>query len=125
MSKFSYKGLGVALVSLAMPLVMVAPVAAADPGPDETSAVELACLGAGFDVSTCTGALTEGVFEVVEGGVNADLGAQGISTTVDLGLPEGSEPADFPADINAIAVNPLPPLPPAPLAPMVPAVPFQ
>jgi hypothetical protein len=116
MSKVSYKRLGVALVSLAVPFMLAGPVAAA-PAPDEVSAVSIECiLGLGIDISTCAGAVTEGVYEVVE----ADLALEGHD--VDLGLKLGNEPGDFASDINAIAVNPLPPLIPVPA---VPGVPFQ
>jgi hypothetical protein len=120
MSKLSFKRLGVALVSLAVPFMLAAPVAAA-PAPDEVSAVSLECiLGLGIDISTCAGAVTEGVYEVVE----ADLEAEG--HVVDLGAELGSEPGDFASDINEIAVNPLPPLPPTVTGAItVPAVPFQ
>jgi hypothetical protein len=124
MSKISYKRLGVALMSLAMPLVVVVPVAA-QPSAPEVSSVEIACLGAGFDINTCTGAVQEGVYDVVEDNVNGDLADQGVDYVVDVGIAAPAEPGNFPYDINAIAVNPLPPLPPAPLAPSVPAVPFQ
>jgi hypothetical protein len=116
MSKVSYKRLGVALVSLAVPFMLAAPVAAA-PAPDEVSAVSIECiLGLGIDIHTCAGAVTEGVYEVVE----ADLAAEGHE--VDLGIVADIEPGGFPYDINEIAVNPLPPLIPVPA---VPGVPFQ
>ena len=120
MSKVSYKRLGVALVSLAVPLMLAAPVAAQDPSAPEVASVELACLGLGFDIHTCTGAVTEGVYDVVEGNINADLEAQGVAYVVDVGIPAEIAPAGFPYDINAIAINPLPPLPPAPLPPLLP-----
>ena len=64
----------------------------------------------------------EGVVDVVEEGVNADLASQGISHTIDIGAPSLSEPGNLAAAADAIAVNPLPPLPPV-IA--VPPVPFQ
>lgn len=120
MSKVSYKRLGVALMSLAVPF-MVAGSAAAAPGADEVSAVELACLGY-FDISTCTGAVSDGVIDVVEDEVNAGLSDIGADYVVDVGNRAGTEPGDLAYDINAIAVNPLPPLIPVPA---VPGVPYQ
>ena len=107
MSRISYKGLGAALLSLAVPFMMAGPVAA-QPAPAEVSAVELACLALGFDVNTCTAAVREGVYQVVEGSVNTDLADQGIAYSVDLGdVAAGDE---FGYDINEIAINPLPPV---------------
>jgi hypothetical protein len=107
MSRISYKGLGAALLSLAVPFMMASPVAA-QPAPAEVSAVELACLALGFDVNTCTFAVREGVYQVVEGSVNTDLADQGIAYSVDLGdVAAGDE---FGYDINEIAINPLPPV---------------
>jgi hypothetical protein len=109
MSRISYKGLGAALLSLAVPFMMAGPVAAQPPA-NEVSAVELACLALGFDVNTCTFAVREGVYEVVEGGVNADLAEQGLDFVVDVGEEVGNEPGEFGSDINEIAINPLPPV---------------
>jgi hypothetical protein len=109
MSRISYKGLGAALLSLAVPFMMASPVAA-QPSPAEVSSVELACLALGFDVNTCTFAVREGLYEVVEGGVNADLEAQGLAYVVDVGEEAGVEPGEFGYDINEIALNPLPPV---------------
>ncbi len=120
MSKVSYKRLGVALVSLAVPFMVSGPVSAA-PGADEVAGVQLACQ-AYFDISTCTHAVTDGVYDVVEGDVNGQLGDLGLDYVVDIGEPEGSEPSSLSSDINGIAVNPLPPLIPVPA---VPGVPFQ
>ena len=103
MSRISYKGLGAALLSFTVPFMMAGPVAAA-PEPAEVSAVELACLALGFDVNTCTFAVREGVYEVIE----ADLAGEG--TIVDIGEEAGSEPGEFGYDINEIAINPLPPV---------------
>jgi hypothetical protein len=108
MSKVSYKRLGVALESLAVPFMLVGPVAAAPSAP-EVSSVELACLAHDIDISTCTGAVTEGIYDVVEGEVADNTGI-----IFDLGIPAEVAPGGFPYDINALAVNPLPPLPPAP-----------
>src|SRR5829696_171038 len=88
MSRISYKGLGAALVSFTVPFMMAGPVAA-QPAANEVSAVELACLALGFDVNTCTFAVREGVYDVVEGDVNADLAGQGVDFTVDIG--EGND----------------------------------
>lgn len=119
MSKVSYKRLGVALVGLAAPLMLVAPVAA-QPGPDEVGVVSTTCIiGYAIDISTCQGAVTEGVYEVVEGDVNAGLAEDGVGYVVDLGAEFGNEPGDFPFDINDIAINPLPPLIPVPTVPGV------
>jgi hypothetical protein len=101
--------LGAGLLSLAVPFMMAGP-AAAQPTAPEVSSVELACLALGFDVNTCTFAVREGVYEVVEGSVNADLAAQGLAYVVDVGEEVGSEPGEFGADINEIAINPLPPV---------------
>jgi hypothetical protein len=120
MSKLSYKRLGMALVGLAVPFMAVGSAAAA-PGADEVSAVELACL-AYYDISTCTNAVSDGVIDVVEDEVNADLADQGVDYVVDAGHPSGAEPGELSSDINEIAVNPLPPLIPVPA---VPGVPFQ
>ena len=109
MSRISYKGLGAALLSITVPFMMAGSVAA-QPAPNEVSSVEVACLGLGFDVHTCTGAVTEGVYDVVENDVNGGLAGQGIDFTVDVGQPVGSEPGEFGSDINAIAINPLPPV---------------
>jgi hypothetical protein len=109
MSRNSYKRLGAALLSLAVPFMMVAPVAA-QPEPVEVSAVELACLALGFDVNTCTFAVREGVYDVVEDEVNADLGSQGVAYVVDVGEEVGMEPGEFGADVNEVAINPLPPV---------------
>ena len=107
MSRISYKGLGAALLSFTVPFMMAGPVAAA-PEPAEVSAVELACLALGFDVNTCTFAVREGVYQVVEGDVNTDLADQGVALSVDLGdIAAGDE---FGSDINEIAINPLPPV---------------
>jgi hypothetical protein len=114
-----------ALVGLALPLTLVTPVAAA-PRPDEVAAVSTQCiLGLGYDISTCAGAVGEGVEEVVEDEVNGSLSDQAIEYTVDIGISDVIEPGSFPYDINNIAINPLPPLPPAPLAPAAPYVPYQ
>jgi hypothetical protein len=107
MSRISYKKLGAALLSLTVPFMMAGPVAA-QPAANEVSAVELACLALGFDVHTCTAAVREGVFQVVEGTVNADLEAQGVAYSVDLGDVAAGE--EFASDINEIALNPLPPV---------------
>ena len=120
MSKVPFKRLGMALVGLAVPLMAVGSAAAA-PGPDEVSSVELACL-AYYDISTCTYAVNDGVIDVVENQVNGALSDQGIDYVVDVGAPVGSEPGGLGYDINAIAVNPLPPVIPVPA---VPGVPFQ
>jgi hypothetical protein len=107
MSRNSYMRLGAGLLSLAVPFMMAGPVAAAPTAP-EVSSVETACLALGFDVSTCTSAVTEGVYTVVEGDVNTDLAEQGVAYSVDLGDVAAGE--EFAADINAIALNPLPPV---------------
>jgi hypothetical protein len=121
----SYKRLGMALVGLALPLTLVTPVAAA-PRPDEVAAVSTTCiLDLGVDISTCAGAVGEGVEETVETDVNKSLSDEGIVYSVDIGINDNIEPGNFPADINNIAINPLPPLPPAPLAPAAPYVPYQ
>lgn len=125
MMKVSYKRLGGALASLAVPFMLVAPVAAAPAAPVVGTVAVTCIVDVGVDPSTCQGAVTEGVYEVVEADVNAGLEADGIVYSVDLGAPEGSEPGDFPYDINDIAINPLPPLPPAPLVPVLSSVPFQ
>jgi hypothetical protein len=109
MSRISYKRLGAALMSLAVPFMMAGPVAA-QPEPVEVSAVELACLALGFETHTCTVAVREGVYDVVEDEVNADLGGQGLAFVVDVGEEVGEEPGEFGADINEIAINPLPPV---------------
>jgi hypothetical protein len=125
MRSVSYKQLGMALVGLALPLTLVTPVAAA-PRPDEVAAVSTQCIiGLGIDVSTCAGAVEEGVYEVVEDEVNTSLSEQAIDYTVDIGIPSEVAPGNFPYDINEIAINPLPPLPPAPLVPAAPYVPYQ
>lgn len=125
MSNVLGKRLGVALVSLAVPFMVAGSVAAA-PTAGEVGSVATECvLGLGIDVSTCQGAVTEGVYDVVEVETNDMLAGQGVDYVVDVGAPSAVEPGNFPYDINAIAVNPLPPLPPAPLVPVVPAVPFQ
>ena len=120
MSKLSYKRLSVALGALAVPFMMVGP-AGAVPRPDEVAAVEGACLSY-FDISTCTGAVTDGVINVVEDEVNGSLVNQGVDYTVDVGAKVGSEPGELGYDVNGIAVNPLPPLIPVPA---VPGVPYQ
>ena len=117
MSNVSFKRLSVALVGLAVPFAMVGAASAA-PAADEVSAVQLACQ-AYFDISTCTNAVTEGVYDVVEDEVNAGIT---VDYTVDLGAESGTEPGEFGYDINGIAVNPLPPLIPVPA---VPGVPYQ
>src|SRR5215218_9236421 len=109
MSRISSMRLGAGLLSLAVPFMMAGPVAAAPTAP-EVSSVEVACLALGFDVNTCTFAVREGVYEVVEGDVNADLSDQGLAYSVDLREPVGAEPGEFGSDINAIAINPLPPV---------------
>ena len=109
MSRISCMRLGAGLLSLAVPFMMAGP-AGAQPSAPEVSSVELACLALGFDVNTCTFAVREGVYEVVEGSVNADLAAQGLAYVVDVGEEVGSEPGEFGADINEIAINPLPPV---------------
>ncbi len=125
MMKVTYKRLGGALVSLAVPFMLVAPVAAA-PSADEVGVVATTCIvDVGIDVSTCSTAVTEGIYEVVEGDVNGALADDGVVYSVDLGAVTGSEPGDFPYDINDIAINPLPPLPPAPLAPVFVGVAFE
>jgi hypothetical protein len=107
MSRISYKTLGAALLSLAVPFMMAGPVAAQPTAP-EVASVELACLALGFDVHTCTGAVREGVYQVVEGSVNTDLADQGLAYSIDLGdIAAGDE---FVSDINEIALNPLPPV---------------
>ena len=107
MSRISKVRLGAGLLSLAVPFMMAGPVAA-QPSSAEVSSVELACLALGFDVNTCTVAVREGVYQVVEGVVNTDLADQGVAYSVDLGdVAAGDE---FAYDINAIALNPLPPV---------------
>ena len=96
-------------MSLAVPFMMAAP-AAAQPAPVEVSAVQLACLALGFDINTCTFAVREGVYEVIEADVNAQLGEQGLAYVVDVGEEAAAEPGGFGSDINAIAINPLPPV---------------
>ncbi|MFN8592482.1 MAG: hypothetical protein U0031_13570 [Thermomicrobiales bacterium] len=125
MSKVSYKRLGMALVSVAVPFMVAGSVAAA-PTPVEVSSVANECiLGLGIDISTCSGAVTEGVYDVIETETNGSLSDQGVDYSIDLGAPSVVEPGNFPYDINAIAVNPLPPLPPAPIVPVGSSVPFQ
>ncbi|MBA2596138.1 MAG: hypothetical protein M3Q50_02670 [Chloroflexota bacterium] len=115
--KVSMKRLGGIAVSLAVPVLLAAPVAAA-PSADEVGVVAVTCIvDVGIDLSTCQNAVTEGIFEVVEGDVNSGLEDQGVVYSVDLGALEGSEPGDFPYDINDIAINPLPPLIPVPGVP--------
>jgi hypothetical protein len=122
MSKVSTKRLGKALVGLAVPFMLVAPVAA-QPSAPEVGNVAITCIvGHGIDSSTCSGAVAEGVYEVVEGSVNEELLLLGVDYVVDLGAPAGAEPGDFPSDPQDVALNPLPPLPPAPLPPLVPAL---
>jgi hypothetical protein len=107
MSRISCVRLGAGLLSLAVPFMMAGPIAAQPTAP-EVSSVELACLALGFDVNTCTTAVREGVYQVVEGSVNTDLEEQGVAYSVDLGdVAAGDE---FVADINDIAINPLPPV---------------
>ena len=107
MSRISKVRLGAGLLSLAVPFMMAGPVAA-QPSSAEVSSVELACLALGFDVNTCTVAVREGVFQVVEGVVNTDLADQGVAYAVDLGdIAAGDE---FAYDLNGIALNPLPPV---------------
>lgn len=107
MSRISCVRLGAGLLSLAVPFMMAGPVAAQPTAP-EVSSVELACLALGFDVNTCTTAVREGVYQVVEGSVNTDLEEQGVAYSVDLGdVAAGDE---FAYDINEIALNPLPPV---------------
>jgi hypothetical protein len=109
MSNSFYKRLGIGLVGLALPLMLAAPVAA-QPHPDEVGHVATECIvGLGADIHDCSFAVKEGVGEVAEQLVNADLEAQGIDWAVDVLQKEGSEPDDFPVDIQDIAVNPLPP----------------
>jgi hypothetical protein len=120
MSKVWIKGLGMALVGLAVPLMSVGSAAAA-PGADEVSSVELACL-AYFDISTCTHAVSNGVGDVVENDVNGQLADQGVDFVVDVLEPAATDPGSLGYDINAVAVNPLPPVIPVP---PVPGVPFQ
>jgi hypothetical protein len=120
MSKVSTMRLGGALVSLAVPFMLVAP-AAAQPSAPEVGNVATTCIiGHGIDASTCSGAVAEGVYEVVEGSVNEELFILGVPYVVDIGADEGFEPGDFPSDVNDVAINPLPPLPPAPIPPSVP-----
>jgi hypothetical protein len=107
MSRISSMRLGAGLLSLAVPFMMAGPVAA-QPSAPEVSSVELACLALGFDVNTCTVAVREGVYQVVEGSVNTDLADQGLAYTVDLGDVAAGE--EFGYDINEIAINPLPPV---------------
>ncbi len=107
MSRISKVRLGAGLLSLAVPFMMAGPVAAQPTAP-EVASVELACLALGFDVNTCTFAVREGVYQVVEGDVNADLAGQGVAYAIDLGdVAAGDE---FGYDINEIAINPLPPV---------------
>ena len=95
------------------------------PAPAEVSSVELACLALGFDVNTCTFAVREGVYDVVESEVNADLGDQGLPTRWMLASQRFASRVSSRSDINEIAINPLPPvastgevlLPPSAVAP--------
>ena len=107
MSRISCVRLGAGLLSLAVPFMMAGPVAA-QPAAPEVSSVELACLALGFDVNTCTTAVREGVYTVVEGSVNTDLEDQGLAYSIDLGDVVAGE--EFASDLNAIALNPLPPV---------------
>ncbi len=107
MSRISKVRLGAGLLSLAVPFVMAGPVAA-QPSAPEVSSVELACLALGFDVNTCTTAVREGVYQVVEGVVNTDLADQGVAYSVDLGdVAAGDE---FASDVEAVLGYPLPPV---------------
>jgi hypothetical protein len=117
MSNVSFKRLSVALVGLAVPFGMVGAASAA-PSAGEVSSVQLACQ-AYFDISTCTHAVTEGVYDVVEDEVNSGISAD---YAVELGEAGLAEPGSFSSDINGIAVNPLPPMIPVPA---VPGVPYQ
>jgi hypothetical protein len=107
MSRISCVRLGAGLLSLAVPFMMAGPVAAQPTAP-EVSSVELACLALGFDVNTCTTAVREGVYVVVEGDVNSGLAEEGVAYAVDLGEVAAGD--EFAADINDIAINPLPPV---------------
>ncbi len=117
MSNVSFKRLSVALVGLAVPFAMVGAASAA-PSAGEVSSVQLACQ-AYFDISTCTHAVTDGVYDVVENEVNSSIG---VDYVLELGEAGLGEPGSLAADINGIAVNPLPPLIPVPA---VPGVPYQ
>ena len=117
MSNVSFKRLSVALVGLAVPFGLVGAASAA-PTAGEVASVQLACQ-AYYDISTCTHAVTDGVYDVVEDEVNAGLSVDYVVEIGEAGLGEPGSPA---SDINAIAVNPLPSLPP--MIP-VPAVPYQ
>jgi hypothetical protein len=107
MSRISCVRLGAVLLSLAVPFMMAGPVGA-QPTASEVGSVEVACLDLGFDVNTCTTAVREGVYQVVEGVVNTDLADQGLAYAVDLGDVVAGE--EFGYDINGIALNPLPPV---------------
>ncbi|MFT4040971.1 MAG: hypothetical protein QM692_22505 [Thermomicrobiales bacterium] len=120
MSNVSFKRLSVALVGLAVPFSLVGAAAAA-PSAGEIAGVQLACQ-AYYDVSTCQGAVTDGVYDVIEGDINGELAGEGIDYAVELGEAGLAEPGALVYDINGVAVNPLPPLIPVPA---VPGVPFQ
>ena len=120
MSKISYKRLGVALMSLAVPFMIAAPVGAQVPAA-EVGNVALTCIELA-SISDCTHGVAEGLIDVAEDQVNADLAAEGVAYIVDAGDPTGSEPGELGYDINDIAINPLPPLIPVP---PVPGVPYQ
>ena len=117
MSNVSFKRLSVALVGLAVPFAMVGAASAA-PTAGEVSSVQLACQ-AYYDISTCTHAVTDGVYDVVEDEVNAGLS---VDYYVEIGEAGLGEPGSLAYDIAGIAVNPLPPLIPVPA---VPGVPYQ
>jgi hypothetical protein len=104
MSKLSYKRVAVALVGLALPLTMVASAAAQAPTPTEVGTVAQACLGVAT-IRDCTGAVKNGVEDVVQGSVNSELASQGISFTVDI-----SEQPSLAETAAATSINPLPPV---------------
>jgi hypothetical protein len=122
MSKVSTKRLVGALVSLAVPFMLVAPAAAQPSAPEVGTVATICIIGHGIDASSCSGAVIEGVYEVVEGTVNEELLLLGVDYVVDVGAEAGAEPGDFPSDPQDAAVNPLPPAVPAPVPPLIPAV---
>ena len=110
MSNSFYKRLGIGLVGLAVPFMLAAPVAA-QPHPDEVGNVALECIvGLGINIHDCAFAVQQGVIDVHEDIVNADLADQGIDFVVDVGAPVGDEPGELGVDIQDIAINPLPPV---------------
>lgn len=105
--------LGVALVGLAVPFAVAGSASAQLVNPDSVRMTAADCMGMGYSISDCSGAIANGARDFVEVTTNDSLSSNGIDYTVNLkGTPDltytlsSGNPA-----VPAVPVIPVPPVP--------------